>query len=104
MSGSILTTYEKDGFGLIDVADGRTVSAQSDLVAAILRFWSSEETHTLILADPARCIAVAEGLRTGSVKKRVVMIVVTVEFSRRHDLAVGKSIRKCDLDPFCSIL
>jgi len=62
MSGSILTTYEKDGFGLIEVADGRTVSTLSDLVAAMLRFWSSKSVHTLILTDPGKRVTVTSDL------------------------------------------
>jgi 3-hydroxyacyl-CoA dehydrogenase len=58
----ILTTYLRGDFCLIEVADGRTLSASSELAAQVNRFWSKDAVQVLVLMDPKKKVTVGVDL------------------------------------------
>jgi 3-hydroxyacyl-CoA dehydrogenase len=54
MTDAIQTVYERSGFGLVELRDGRGVVPGLDLVAIMERFWWRREVHTLTITDSQR--------------------------------------------------
>jgi 3-hydroxyacyl-CoA dehydrogenase len=62
VNGSTFNASAEQGFGVIEVADGRSATPTPELLASLQSFWADSSLHTLVLQDPDKRVTVATEL------------------------------------------